>query len=41
MMVELDTLLDELARRHARGEPLDVEGTLAAAPATAPTSSLR
>jgi len=28
MMVELDTLLDELARRHARGEPLDVEGTL-------------
>ena len=31
MMVELDTLLDELARRHARGEPLDVEGTLARA----------
>ena len=28
MKVELDTLLDELARRHARGEPLDVEGTL-------------
>jgi len=25
---DLDTLLDELARRHARGEPLDVEGTL-------------
>ena len=24
MIVELDTLLDELARRHARGEPLDV-----------------
>jgi hypothetical protein len=24
----LDTLLDELARRHARGEPLDVEGLL-------------
>jgi hypothetical protein len=31
MMVELDTLLDELARRHARGEPLDVEGLLAQA----------
>jgi hypothetical protein len=31
MMVGLDTLLDELARRHARGEPLDVEGTLARA----------
>ena len=30
MIVELETLLDELARRHARGEPLDVEGTLAA-----------
>ena len=29
MIVELETLLDELARRHARGEPLDVEGTLA------------
>jgi len=28
MKVELDTLLDDLARRHARGEPLDVEGTL-------------
>ncbi len=28
MSTELDTLLDELARRHARGEPLDVEGTL-------------
>ena len=28
MSAELDTLLDELARRHARGEPLDVEGTL-------------
>jgi hypothetical protein len=28
MTVELETLLDELARRHARGEPLDVEGTL-------------
>ena len=28
MIVELETLLDELARRHARGEPLDVEGTL-------------
>ena len=31
MIVELDTLLDELARRHARGEPLDVGGTLAKA----------
>ena len=28
MIVELETLLDELARRHARGEPLDVEGML-------------
>ena len=28
MTVELETLLDDLARRHARGEPLDVEGTL-------------
>ena len=28
MRVELATLLDELARRHARGEPLDVEGLL-------------
>ena len=28
MKVELETLLDELARRHARGEPLDVAGTL-------------
>ncbi len=25
MSTELETLLDELARRHARGEPLDVE----------------
>ena len=40
MIVELETLLDELARRHARGEPLDVEGTLRR-PATAPTSSRR
>jgi hypothetical protein len=31
MTVELETLLDELVRRHARGEPLDVEGTLARA----------
>lgn len=31
MSPELETLLDELARRHARGEPLDVEGTLARA----------
>ena len=29
--MEPETLLDELARRHARGEPLDVEGTLARA----------
>lgn len=29
--VDLDTLLDELARRHARGETLDVEGLLARA----------
>ena len=28
MSPELETLLDELVRRHARGEPLDVEGTL-------------
>lgn len=28
MTVELETLLDELARRYARGEPLDVEGML-------------
>jgi hypothetical protein len=28
MTVDLETLLDELAQRHARGEPLDVEGTL-------------
>jgi hypothetical protein len=28
MTNDLETLLDELARRHARGEPLDVEGTL-------------
>ena len=28
MSAELETLLDDLARRHARGEPLDVEGTL-------------
>jgi hypothetical protein len=28
MTVELGTLLDDLVRRHARGEPLDVEGTL-------------
>lgn len=28
MTVEPETLLDELARRYARGEPLDVEGTL-------------
>ena len=31
MKIELETLLDDLARRHARGEPLDVEGTLARA----------
>lgn len=28
MNAEIETLLDELVRRHARGEPLDVEGTL-------------
>ena len=28
MTIELETLLDELARRYARGEPLDVEGML-------------
>jgi hypothetical protein len=28
MKTDVDTLLDELARRHARGEPLDVEGLL-------------
>jgi hypothetical protein len=28
---DLETLLDELARRYARGEPLDVEGTLSRA----------
>ncbi len=28
MKTDLETLLDELARRYARGEPLDVEGTL-------------
>ena len=28
MTDDLETLLDDLARRHARGEPLDVEGTL-------------
>ena len=28
MSVELASLLDELARRHARGEPLDIEGLL-------------
>jgi hypothetical protein len=28
MKTELETMLDELARRHARGEPLDVEGML-------------
>jgi hypothetical protein len=28
MSPEIETLLDELVRRHARGEPLDVEGTL-------------
>jgi len=26
--IELDALLDEVARRHARGEPLDVSGLL-------------
>ena len=31
MNADVETLLDELARRHARGEPLDVEGTLARA----------
>ena len=31
MKIELETLLDDLARRHARGEPLDIEGTLAQA----------
>jgi hypothetical protein len=31
MTVEPETLLDELARRHARGEPLDVAGMLARA----------
>ena len=31
MSVELATLLDELARRHARGEPLDVQDLLAQA----------
>ena len=35
MIVELETLLDELARRYARGEPLDVEGTLVKAGARA------
>jgi hypothetical protein len=28
MSTELETLLDDLARRHARGEPLDIEATL-------------
>jgi hypothetical protein len=28
MTADVQLLLDELARRHARGEPLDVEGTL-------------
>ena len=28
MSSEVETLLDELVRRHARGEPLDGEGTL-------------
>jgi hypothetical protein len=28
MSAEVEILLDELVRRHARGEPLDVEGTL-------------
>ena len=28
MSPEVEILLDELVRRHARGEPLDVEGTL-------------
>ena len=31
MTEELETLLDELARRHARGEPLDVADVLARA----------
>ena len=31
MKIELETLLDDLARRHARGEPLDIEATLAQA----------
>ena len=31
MSTELETLLDELARRHARGEPLDVEQLLTSA----------
>jgi hypothetical protein len=31
MSTELETLLDELARRHARGAPLDVEEMLARA----------
>ena len=36
MSAELEALLDELARRHARGEPLDVEGTLHRADELAP-----
>lgn len=28
MKLDVETMLDELARRHARGEPLDVEGLL-------------
>lgn len=35
MSPEVETLLDELVRRHARGEPLDVEGTLRRAGARA------
>ena len=35
MTTELETLLDELARRHARGEALDVEATLRQAGARA------
>ena len=31
MTADVQALLDELARRHARGEPLDVEGALARA----------
>ena len=31
MKVDIETLLDELVRRHARGEPLDVQGALARA----------